>query len=714
MFDQSGLDDRIRKTLTGIRQSALLNYGEINAIKVVHGSLLDHTEIRPEYLQAVQRIFAPPAEFPSLLGRLREPGSVLVLNQGPERGRTITAHATLAALLHEQLIVEAHTIPFGGSTEFRLDRLPAKERLGFVLELPEDDPETSLRVSEGFGSKIAALSEALRRRDCRLIVLTRPQQWHRVGRLGVDDRALGHSFTNAPPHAIAERWLAASGLGSRAGRWVEEPQIAARLKRSAPLDVLEIVDRIVSVHTAALAQVATAPRRADGAPAEAMDDFPDQVAAVVAACDDWREDLLAWHVEKGRSSFERDFLIAASVLRNAPIGHIYERAVALGHQLDSQCDTRAAGQAAPGIIELVASIKAKVTKEETIAFDRPAWDDAALEYFWLDRPLARIPFCEWLARVPGAEAREAMENISAAERQRLAERITSFALRWAVRHQRPVPLEKLATAWYAVREQRGQQYFPILIDAIDAASVDSPSSKYLHSTLLKWSRQEAPALRAVVAAVCAREFGRAHTGKALVRLGHVGRSQDASVADALRDAVRSLWADPSVRTTLFNEVVGWCAVTEGSTLPGQRAFLVIAQAPSDGGDEAPALLTGQDGDFAPKLEDMATCWGVLLDSAPERGPAGEVEQTMRSWFETAARYQQLAPIVLNTFQLAARGPDGASSSKRRDLLRKHASTWRDEAAPDPDAREKVYNGLTRRLDRNLTHPGERVGVGSEA
>ncbi|CAM5604808.1 hypothetical protein SCALM49S_03322 [Streptomyces californicus] len=97
--------------------------------------------------------------------------------------------------------------------------------------------------------------------------------------------------------------------------------------------------------------------------------------------------------------------------------------------------------------------------------------------------------------------------------------------------------------------------------------------------LLAWSsRKTEAALPLAVVSVCAGKFGRAHTGKALRRLRHAAESEHAEVAEALQDAVRTLWADASVRPLLFKDIVDWCGNDKIKDTVGRQTFAALATA----------------------------------------------------------------------------------------------------------------------------------------
>ncbi|WP_424528745.1 hypothetical protein ACOZ38_03395 [Sphaerisporangium viridialbum] len=695
------LSKSIRERLADIRQEALLNFGEMNALKQVFEHTIDHSEIEPEYLDAVRLVFTPSDNFEMLYDHLRDPGSVLVLNSLSNSGRTTTAHALLAQLYFNGDIDGAREISFGGSKEFPVKRLPHENRQGFLLELPPDEEESAFQVSDRFGSRIGALSHELSKRDNRLIVLTEPEQWRRICISAPN--GIAPMYKRPRAEAIASKWVIAEEPGFPIARWMADPDIAELFEGAKPLDALQIVDLMLKAYRADVDTLPTLQsltrKQANGSGEGEV--FRRQVLSVVAARRNWREQLLDWHKQAGRSSFERNFLLAASVLRGAPVAHIYAKVAVLCDTL-GEGEIKIMGQMAPGVVELVDAVDAELGDNGIISFSRPGWDDAVLEYFWIDRPLARLQFLEWLAEAPRRDPQGVMETITQDEREALAERIGAFALRWAVRHRRPDPLRMLAEKWYAAgsTDNRMKRLWSVLINILASAAIRDASAPYIHTMLLTWSKNKNPALQKAVVAVCSDEFGRVHTGKALRRLKYAGESEDPDVVAALRTAVRNLWEDPSVRQTLFGYIITWCRSQDGNALAGRRAFGILAGATSLRDSDLPALLEKSDeGDFIPTADMLSTGWRALLDHEPTMEESGEAERAVALWMTAALEREDVCDRIIHAL---SKSVDGKDSQRRRDLLRTYVYKWYEEGDIEKrKAREVLYSRLSQLIDNDL-------------
>ncbi|WP_367043948.1 hypothetical protein [Streptomyces sp. Je 1-332] len=714
-----------RESVEAVGQAAVLqrafnNYGEQIGTKYVYEQTLDsHAPISPEYLAVVREVYAEPqheerltsSPFRLALNTLRAAGSVLVINRPTNSSRTFTAYALLAHLLGEGAITEVRPLSFGGSKHFPTRRLPHDRRCGFLLELPSD--EDDFAVDESFGGNLNKLVDRLQRRDCRLIVLTRPEQWRRISS-GAPDGVAPELGAVSPRH-IAERWLLAQESDFPTDLWLDHKDIRPLLVSQAPTDVLNLVYLMLEQHRAAqsVTPVATDPKQPLGRKREGSTrlTFDKQVANVAAAHSNWEDALYHWHEPKDRSrtSFERNFLLAAAVLRGDPVGHVYAKAAELTEQLDD-VPVEVEGQREPGVIAMTRAAGARRAEDGTLSFTRPHWDDAVIEYFWNDRPLARTTFLRWLARAPVLDttaSKEALEIISRDGRLALAERVGQFALRWAVRHRRPTPLERIVEEWQKHGATKELWHLAVLL--LDSAAIHAASAPYIHSMLLAWSKRNQPHLQRAVIEVCTGEFGRRHTAKALRRLRNVASQGHPDVVDTLREAVRVLWEDVTVRQMLFGYVVDWCKSEKTSQTVGHRTFAALALNSPLESSGLPPLLQAMDEDapeeedtFRPPLQGLVTGWRTLLRQAA--GPTGErdLDKAVFTWLDAALHRPALKAVVFDTLRQAVNVP-GAEGPPLREALRTSAQWWvQGQDRPYSVEKEELKLELSALLDQDLT------------
>ncbi|MFG3197996.1 hypothetical protein ACGFYT_17845 [Streptomyces sp. NPDC048208] len=701
-------------------QRAFNNYGEQIGTKYVYEQTLDsHAPISPEYLAVVREVYAEPqhenwltpSPFRLALETLRAAGSLLVISRPTNNSRTFTAYALLAHLMGEGVITEVRPLSFGGSKYFPTRRLPHDRRCGFLLELPPD--EDDFAVDDSFGGSLNKLVERLQRRDCRLIVLTRPEQWRRISS-GAPD-GVAPELGAVSPRRIAERWLLAQETAFPADPWLDHKDIKPLLVSQAPTDVLNLVYLMLEQHRAAQSATPAAaePEQAlrhkrEGSPRLT---FEKQVANVVAAHSNWEDALYRWHEPKGRSrtSFERNFLLAAAVLRGDPVGHVYAKAAELTEQLDDVA-VEVDGQREPGVIAMTRAAGARREDDGTLSFTRPHWDDAVIEYFWNDRPLARSTFLRWLAQAPVVDttaSKEALEIISRDGRLALAERVGQFALRWAVRHRRQTPLERIVEEWH--RHGAAKELWPLAVRLLDSAAIHAASAPYIHSMLLAWSNRNQPHLQRAVVDVCTGAFGRRHTAKALRRLRNVASQGHPDVIEALRGAVRVLWEDATVRQMLFGYVVEWCKSEKTSQTVGHRTFAALALNSPPEANDLPPLLQAMDEEnpsdedtFRPTLQGLVTGWRTLLRQAA--GPTGErdLDKAVFTWLDAALHRHALKSVVFDTLRQAV-NVSGAEGPPLREALRTSAQWWvQGQDRPYSVEKEELKLELSALLDQDLT------------
>ncbi|MEU1823750.1 hypothetical protein ABZ502_15155 [Streptomyces abikoensis] len=686
-------DPRLREAMafaravTDLRQEALFNFGEMTGVKLtaVLGQMLEHSELPDSYLKTVKAVFAAPDGYREMYEKFETPGSVIVLPREPGAGRVFTAHALLADLRY-RTGARVGPLGFGGTQRFPVRRIPLDRNIGYLLDLPVD--EETFAIGSEFGADLRDVQKRLEPLSSRLVVLAAPQQWERI-RHGAPQDVVPFL---AKPQAekVAEAWLRAEAPGLDVDAWLADSRIKELLAGQSPADALQIVSLIVKAN-----------RFQGRADLKGGADFNRQVLDVVAARRNWREDLLTWHRGPQRTGFERNFLLVASLLRNAPVAHVYAQTATLCTSLGDPYGG-VEGQSAPGVIEMVDAIEASLGDDDTIQFSKPGWDDAVLSYFWLDRPMARKSFLAWMAKAPTEKTTEFLETFSIDDRKYLAHRVGSFAVRWAARHRKGEPLEAIALAW-----GKDDVLWQAAVDLISAAALHPTMGRFIHEQLLSWSKQtkdEKVALRRMTVDICAGEFGRRHTGKALRRLGYAAASPHSALHLSLRKAVRNLWTDASVRSTLFDAVISWCSDGQERTESGRRAFSALATLTQADNARLPVLLAGKadDADFEPSVEKLSSGWRTLLDPALDDEEASGI---LNLWMDAAWLFEDRRPVVFSALRGAVDVPGKAGGGHPRHRLRDLLYRWQPVPSADADP-QRVH--LRHELADLLDHDRSRA------
>lgn len=682
---------------------------------------LDEVVVRKNYLERVRRAYAEPAGFDSLVAVDQR---IVVFDLAEGTGRTTHAEA-----LADRLAEPVPTAPafgpefaevlapasgrrgvsrlmFGGSPHFPVNRLPTEQDKVWLLEIPADEEDFQV---VGFGDNLPELDQRLRAQRCHLLVLTRPDQWRRIGdghsRLWVSATTIG----TVTALEVARAQLTGRISEAAAARWLDHPGIRAAVENSSYGVVVEVVDSIVAAVTTPREMLPPDRTTSTKSDPEVVDDddmLTRRIAMVLDSRGKWRRQLLNWHRKPGRTAFERDFQLTAAAMTELPVAHVYYGATELNKLFagDSKADTNYL-QAAPGVIQMLDVVGGDLTGDDRILFPRPGWADAILEYFWMDRPLARVKFIEWLALAPRFQTGDALEPVSEEQRRTVARRIVRFALQWAARQERDAPLAKLAVAWRSSKWSLWKE----LVDTIsavasaqdddsDAVGVEiAPLVKhrgYVHRCLLRWAREGGIEQVHLVLAVCAGPFADRYTSKALVRLKHAARLLDDRTQPILAEAIAHLWQEPSARATLIAEIAGWCDA-EGQRQAGCIAFAQLAGRSVEVTDDehlGGLELLRAAADYTPDHELLGRCWWAFLNTADEQ----ERKRLLSIWLTAAVTHQGQREAVIKVLRHAAHGTT-LNARVVRDRIRVDANEW----AADRPMPTGFYNELTYWFDIDL-------------
>ncbi len=686
---------------------------------------LDEVVVRRSYLERVWKTYAEPAGFGSLASLEQR---IVVFDLAEGTGRTTHAEALANRLAEPVAAVPAFgsgpgevyapaiarrgvsRLMFGGSPHFPVNRLPTEQDKVWLLEIPADEEDFQV---VGFGDDLPELDRRLRAQRCHLLVLTRPDQWRRIGG--------GYShlwFSAATIDTVTALEVATAQLTGRineatATRWLDHSRIRVAVESSSYGVVVEVVDSIMAALATPPEMLLSDREKSTKSEPEVLDDdavLARRIAMVLDSRGKWRQQLLDWHRKSSRTAFERDFQLTAAAMTELPVAHVYYGAIELNRQFagNSKTDTNYL-QAAPGVIQMLDVVGATLTGDDRIRFPRPGWADAILEYFWLDRPLARVKFIEWLASAPKFQTGDALESVSDEQRRAVARRIVRFALQWAARQERDAPLAKLAVEWRSSKLNLWKE----LVDTISAvASAQDDDSVavgpeiaalvkhrgYVHRCLLRWARDGGIEQVHLVLAVCAGPFTDRYTSKALIRLKHTARLLDDQTRPILAKVISQLWREPSARATLIAEISGWCD-TEGQRLAGCTAFAGLAEQgveETDGESPGGLELLREAGDYTPNAELLGRCWWAFLNTADEQ----DRKRLVSLWLTAAVTDQEQRDVVLKVLRSAARGTT-ENARVVRDNIRVIANGW----AEGQPVRTALYYQLADAFDVDLRNSG---------
>ncbi|MGC4755908.1 hypothetical protein [Micromonospora trifolii] len=683
--DPAGLE----KLQSEYRQAALLNMGVMAGVyfKLEVSDSAPSVQIPDVRLAINASLYERHASFDPFWDLLEPHGGVAVISAEPNLGRSSLAYGLLARLRYKEVVREAHRLTFGGSDTLPSRRIPRESGRVYLLELPPDEHATEdefeFRVKEDFCDQLASLQGILGRRESRLLVLTRPAQWNRIS--GGIAYGFAPEFGQSPaPIKIARSILKGTGPAISVDLWLDDPRIRKLFERAAPIDAVDIADLILGEQRAGEGEKRTQ---------------NEQVENVVNARANWRKKLLEWHRADGRTAIERNFLLAAAILRDAPIGHIYAKAADLCAAF-ADAEIELAGQSAPGIIELIDSVHGEEAPLERIRFQKPHWEDAAVEYFWVDRPLSRQVFVKWLAETPLASPQGDLVKISQEESLQIGRRVVDFAVRFAVRHERPLPLAMLAEVW-----GRKGKLWPLLVEAIDNAATTDVSSPYIRKMLLDWAKASEPSRKRLVAAVCARDFGAVHTGFALRRLRHIGDACTSEVLNDLQQAVRQLWKDEAARVTLLQYLGAWC---RSEYAAGRVVFQTLALV-EDEASGMPQILAVFENDSynGVSIDVLEIAWRGLLDYEDLMQSDSALQKCINLWMN-ASLDQLNRNRIFPVLTTAVSGATGPKPSVRRERLRACIRLWMEAGTTDQESRRLLQREFGEILDAEIARSARSI------
>lgn len=637
-----------------VRVTKMAKGSELNVVKVVVAEALKRSTLEPGFLAEVRRTFAEPGEeFDSAFAALRSDQRLVVLRYRPDTGTRTAAVAMIAELARNEDF-KPHYLRVGGPTGLPTAALASESRQAYLMDLTVHGEESGLSLD--FGLELKAVSAVLKDSDSYLIVITGDRQWRQIGRFA--PVSLVHELEPPRPELVARKWLEACVPGHDFAGWFADPQIAGLLDVVTPREAVEIAELI---------KAAVAPdfkpllELVDLDPSAAGGDVDLQlrVRSVVATRARWRSQLLNWHKTAGRTAFERTFLLTTAVLRGFPVAAAYKEAKNLCEILDGDIE-RVSGHSGPGVIELLDTIRADTTHDESVRFPRQRWAEAVLAYYWQDRPDEHDAFIKWLTRLPHSG------TFLPENRAAVAERVSEVLFDLIMNPDQIGQLGRVIDLWSAQEESRAAAR-----SFLDAASLHPRLGRAVAQMMLRWSTGADVQRRIAVAVVCGSDFGRLSTDKALVRLSYLIDSGEPEVVAAAEQAVVALWKQPETGRELLERLVKWASDRKATYVQAARnIFTRVAALPSPTDADRPDLLVRAVANEA-DLNLVAKGWRCLLESEMA---SGSLVKALRPWFEAARAKPDVAADVLSVFERATTGSKRAQGRLEKCVYIWHGST----------------------------------------
>ncbi|MFI9719235.1 hypothetical protein ACIHFE_06190 [Streptomyces sp. NPDC052396] len=540
--------------------------------------------------------------------------NVLVLH-GPEGAGRYTA--ALDAL-HQKVGTHIRQVrrepgePFNGA-----EGLQGKDT-GWILDLRDEGD----RRHSGIGPALAEDASHLQRSGSYLAVLISTEAWERAAK-GTTD--LDYELPFPDSKRVLRAHLEKVTPPVEAARW---------------LNAKKITDGIDDLVPAAVVEWAHIIREAERLEEETGQSFEELVNHVVEAAEDWRTRLLEWH-NNHCDSAHRNYLLAASVLDGATAETVYAAADVLARAL-GETPAPHTGQQGLGVIALTDAIEADLTEEDTIAFRRPRFAAAVVDYFWADRPHLIKDFTRWTA------AQTNNKDLPDEITDQLADRVIGWALDYMDRKRTTKLLREIAEQWAESLPEQAS-------DLLTAAVLDPGTSRRACAAYLTWARRSdeevPPRLKVALAQACER-LAAAYPTMMLLRLTELAaHTESEEVLGTVGQALTVLWDLPKQRQAIQDRLKEWAAGTqEGRRTAAHHAFVHLAARTAEGG--RPVLLTAAH-------EDAHWAWhaarwrGLLDNSVPFQKPLGKA---LNVWMDAAVAHSDLREQILTIFQHAVYQP----------------------------------------------------------
>jgi hypothetical protein len=619
-----------------VEQQVQQNYGTIAGIVENVRRMLDYHELTDCYVKRCVKEFASPPGIGEADEILRR-NHIVVLVAEADSGR----HDAAVFLLRNREGVTLREVRREPGDRLDIAALGVEARSGWLLDL-RNDRELDL----SFGRSLLGERERLRSQGSYLVVVIPPSLWTRVG---IGGGELTFSLTPAAAYDIVRSRLRALDPPIDAEPYLEAAEVKKRLYGATPAEAKRWVDAIREVNSVPPeSQYAHTSDQLSPA-----DEIQTLIRSVIQVCENWRPQLLQWHKQNPDSRL-RNFLLAAAVLEGRAAGDVFDAATQLAIEL-GEAEPNVKGQCGAGILELVDRVGAHLPDEECVRFTRPGYADAILDYFWIDRQHLQTRFVTWMGQLPlGFNDRDAAEAIS--------NRISSYILRWTIRHRKLKLLRTVVWRWAPERSLRTTLVYLVTAAALRPDAV----GKLVRDELLDWAKTEGDdslAVRTLTAEVCGDALARIYPKVALYRLAILAQSADPPVVEAVKNAIQALWQKASIRDHIIDQVSMWCDATDATRREaGLNAFLALAglQESEYGQPELSPLLSGATSDQRRKLLEQG--WRAVLSAQSVDLSAGDI---LAVWLDAALLSTELQTLLKEVLAVAICGAEPLDTDYRR-------------------------------------------------
>lgn len=629
---------------------------------------LSGAPLPPEWVERELDDYQPVQNEAELARRLREDRVSVLVAEHFGSGRLTTALRLLTTLpIQPRTLRRIRREP---GDAFSMEGIQGHKRTGWILDLR--DPDDHIPATCDFGLELRHTDD-LEADDSHLVVLISTRLWHQIGH-GAGH--LAHTPKPPDPTRLFTALLHTAGI-AHAKDFAAHHRLSESLRHLRPGQVKE--------HARTLIRAEYDYRTTHGRGTEpGTDGFEAVVEAVTNATSGWMDVLAEWHSHPQRTSHDRNYLLLAAVYDGAPIDSVHAKIASLSRAFGEkeEATPQPTGQQGPGLIQLARQIEADPLPDGHLRFPGPGFAEAVVRYFWRDRPELITAFTQWTAKL--------CLDLEKPQGTQLAQRMIPWALHDLQASRSTRLLRQVADDW-----AQEETLAPHAHDLLVAAILDPQTGQLVKNAVDRWTGQKEtnPPLLRTLAHVF-QTLTPAQPSLMLRRLGTLASSQKPGVAEAVGEALNTLFSSEQLRPQVHQTLDAWFTSNDRALQHAAGSAFVHLAAQQDPAG-LPALLHTSDTETAPWV---LRGWRTALEA--ER-PSPAAHRACAAWLDAATTHTNATEPVLSTLVRSVHGTTSPLLRGQRYLnLVRMAERWLIQDGTTPlSEREHIHTMLMRRAQQ---------------
>ncbi|MER5991534.1 hypothetical protein [Streptomyces viridosporus] len=634
---------------------------------------LSGAPLPPQWVDQELADYVPVTNEAELARQLQDDRVVVLIADHFGSGRWTTALRLLTTLPSQPRTLRRIRREPGDA--FSTEGIRGHKRTGWILDLR--DPDDSIPATCDFGLELRHIEDLIAD-DSHLLVLISTRLWHQIG------HGAGHlAHTPQPPAqtTLFTALLQSAGI-EQAKDFATDHRLTEQLANLRPGQVKE--------HAHTLIRAAHHYRSATGrgiTPGSAG--FEAVVEAACNATSGWMDVLATWHSHPQRTSYDRNYLLLTAVYDGEPIDSVHTKISSLAQAFDEKepAGARPKGQQGPGLIQLARQIEADPLPDGRLRFPGPGFAEAIVRYFWRDRPELITAFTRWTAKL--------CLELGKKQGTQLAERMIPWALHDLQASRSTKLLRQVADDW-----AQEDALAPHAHDLLVAAILDPQTAQLVKNATDRWTGQQdtSPSLLRTLAHVF-QTLTPAQPALMLRRLGTLASSQKPGVADAVGEALNTLFSSEKLRPQVRQTLDSWFTSNDRALQHAAASAFVHLAAQRDPAG-TPSLLPASDAAAAPWV---VRGWRTALETEK---PSSAAHDACAVWLDAATTRPDTTEHILSTLVRSVHDTTDPLLRGQRFLnLVRMAERWLIQGGDTtglPD-RERVHSALMRRTKHADPH-----------